>query len=289
MRIVVCIKSITQNLSGSRDALPRLPVDLVARVNPQDLIALAEALALREEHGGEVVVLSLDHEEGALKRGLTVGADRAILVEDSIDGQADWYLTSLILARAISSSIKCDLILCGTSRNDVMDEAVGPAIAEQLGIPVIVQAIKMAILKEKPGTVQVHKKLPKGMREIYEISFPFLATIVEGLTQPEYVPLFSRRYRQALTKSVEHITLEQLCFSPPSLLPRTTALDVGPPRIRTKLGVKVTGLSLAEKLRLLSGDTLSCTNKNELIVHDPKRATSRFLTKMSEWRSEHKS
>lgn len=209
MRIVVCITELTDYSFEIQDTLRRRPAGFVARVNLQDLVALEEALSLRERFGGEIIALSLGFDERALRRALTTGVDRAILIEDIKEVWGDWHITSLILARA-ASQIGFDLILCGTWRLDDMDSAVGSGIAEHLGIPVVTHAVKIEIFGESARNLQVHKSLPKGMREIYEVRLPCVVTVEEGLNQPRYIPIFGKCYRQGLSKPVEHITMQEL-------------------------------------------------------------------------------
>lgn len=287
MRIIVCIKELTDYPIERQGTVRRRPAGIVVRVNPQDLVALGEALSLREKIGGEVIVLSLGTDERTLRRALTMGADGAILVEKNEEEQEDWHTTSLVLPQA-ASRIGFDLILCGTWRLDNMDSAVGVGIAEHLGIAVVTHAVKIEVTGEDARTLQVHKRLPKGMREIYKVPLPCVIAVEEGLNQPRYVPIWGRCYRQGLTKSVEHIAISELGITSEILSPKTTILEVSEMRPRTRLGVKVSGLSLEDKLRLLMGEIAKPSDKQELIVHEPERAAKKFLEKLSEWHSERK-
>ena len=84
MRIIVCLKeSLDYDPSWQRDYSPR-PHDILPKIDPQELLALEEALQLRENLGGEVIALSFDDNERGLRRALTCGADKAVLIEDTI-------------------------------------------------------------------------------------------------------------------------------------------------------------------------------------------------------------
>lgn len=284
MRIIVCIKEITEYVPGWQVTSRSMPHGILARVNPQDLIALEEALILRERLGGEVIALSFSGDEKALRRALTSGADRAILVEDTNQNQRDWHTTSFILAQA-ASRIGFDLILCGTWRLDTMDGTVGPGIAEHLGIPVIAGAVKVEVFDENTGTLRLCRRLPKGMRETCEVCLPCVVTVEEGLNEPRYIPISGRYYRQGLTKPVEHVTLLELGITPEALLPKTIILEMSELRPRTRLGVRVTSLSLEEKMKLLMGISKTA-GKRELLIHEPQKAAHKLLEKFSEWLSE---
>src|SRR3977135_2902260 len=86
MKLAVCIKQVP-----SRDWQPRLndtktwirEQDAGFEMNEPDAYALEEALRLKEQHGGEVVVCSAGPARVAqvLREALARGADRAIHVD----------------------------------------------------------------------------------------------------------------------------------------------------------------------------------------------------------------
>lgn len=282
MRIIVCIKRLTDYAADR--TLPKSPTNFRVKVNPQDLVALEEALTLRQKLGGEVIALSLGTptEEVVLRRGLTTGADRAVLVEHS--GQIDWPVTSLVLAKA-AREIGFDLILCGTRHLDQMEEAVGPGLAEYLGVPVVTNAVRVEVLADG-RTLRVSSRLPGGMRQTCELGLPGVVAVAEGLNQPRYVPILGRDYRQGLSKPVEHWPLADLRIDPAALRAKVKVVAVGEMKLRVRLGVKVAGLSLEDKLRLLGLGTAEATDKKGLIIHDPRLAADQLLKKLAEWRAE---
>src|SRR5256886_13846447 len=94
MKIAVCIKQVP-----SRDWQPRLndthtwirEQDAGFEMNEPDAYALEEALRLKEQHGGEVVVCSAGPARVAqvIREALARRADRAIHVEDDGVAAAD--------------------------------------------------------------------------------------------------------------------------------------------------------------------------------------------------------
>ena len=94
MKIAVCIKQVP-----SRDWQPRLndthtwirEQDAGFEMNEPDAYALEEALRLKEQHGGEVVVCSAGPARVAqvIREALARGADRAIHVEGDGLASAD--------------------------------------------------------------------------------------------------------------------------------------------------------------------------------------------------------
>src|SRR5216117_4470609 len=107
MKIAVCIKQVP-----SRDWQPRLndtktwirEQDASFEMNEPDAYALEEALRLREEHGGEVVVCAAGpaRVQQVIREALARGADRAIHVEADSLGAADSFVIADALAAAMA-------------------------------------------------------------------------------------------------------------------------------------------------------------------------------------------
>src|SRR5919109_4962603 len=115
MKIAVCIKQVVtrewqlrvdERQTWIRDA------DASFELNEPDAYALEEALRLKEQHGGEVVVCSAGPSRVAqvIREALARGADRAIHVEDDALASADAFVVAEALAGAMKEE-KFDLIL----------------------------------------------------------------------------------------------------------------------------------------------------------------------------------
>ena len=59
-------------------------------INPYDEYAVEEAINLRDEHGGEVTVVTIGEEEAEkqLRTALAMGADKAVLINTEEIGRA---------------------------------------------------------------------------------------------------------------------------------------------------------------------------------------------------------
>src|SRR5438034_11823948 len=122
MKIAVCVKQVP-----SRDWQPRLDEartwireqDASFEMNEPDAYALEEALRLKEQHGGEVVVCSAGPVRVAqvLREALARGADRAIHVEDERLASADAFTVAAALAAAMKDE-QFDLVLAGLQSDD---------------------------------------------------------------------------------------------------------------------------------------------------------------------------
>ena len=86
MKIIVCLKQVPESQNVRLDPVTHnLQREGVASIiNPFDLYALEEGLRVRQQQGGEVIVLSMGppQAEAALREALTYGADRAVLLSD---------------------------------------------------------------------------------------------------------------------------------------------------------------------------------------------------------------
>ena len=107
MRIAVCAKAVPDAASGARldPATKRLDRSGDLALSEYDAHALEEALRLRDAAGeGEVGLLSMGPPKAmdALRKGLAMGADRAVLVSDEALAGSDLVATSKALAAALA-------------------------------------------------------------------------------------------------------------------------------------------------------------------------------------------
>ena len=106
MHIVVCIKQVPDSgqirVHPVTNTIMRQGVPTI--INPYDLFALEEALRLRDTFGGEVTVLTMGPPmaSDSLRKALTFGADRAVLLTDRFFAGSDTLATSFALASAIA-------------------------------------------------------------------------------------------------------------------------------------------------------------------------------------------
>lgn len=154
-------------------------------INPYDEYATEEAIRLKEAHGGEVIVVSIgpDRTESALRTALALGADRAILIDDtSLFG--DENQTAEVLA-AVIKDLNPDVILGGNVAVDSGAGQVALRVAELLGINHIATITKLEI----NGTNVRAERDVEGDLEVIETSLPVLVTAQQGLNEPRYPSL----------------------------------------------------------------------------------------------------
>lgn len=160
----------------NRSALPAI-------FNPEDLNALEMALQVREQHGGEVTVLTMGPLKAAdvLRQALFRGADRVILLSDREFAGADTQATSYTLKCAIEKAGKFDLVFCGRQAIDGDTAQVGPQVAEKLGLPQITYAESIVGLEKDEIVVQ--RAFDLGS-ELVKCSLPCLLTVVSSANRP---------------------------------------------------------------------------------------------------------
>ena len=125
----VTAKAMRDDGTVNRGALPAI-------FNPEDLNALETALAVRDRYGGTITVLTMGPPKAAdiLRACLYRGVDRTILLTDRRAAASDTLATSYILAQAIKTIGRFDLLLAGRQAIDGDTAQVGPQCAEKLGV-----------------------------------------------------------------------------------------------------------------------------------------------------------
>ncbi len=127
--------------------------------------------------------------EGALRRCLAMGADRAIRVDAE---PRDPISTARALADVVAAESP-DLVLTGVQSADSVQGSTGVALAELLGVPRVAVVTKVEWSGSGPATVD--RELEGGLVDVVEVDTPALLTIQTGINQPRYANL--RAIKQA--------------------------------------------------------------------------------------------
>lgn len=186
MRIAVCIKQVPDTtevrLDPKTNTLIREGVPSI--INYDDKSSLEAALQLREQVGGEVVVVCMGPAQAdvALREALAMGADAAYLVSAREFGGSDTYATATILAAALKK-IGFDLVMTGRQAIDGDTAQVGPQIAEQLNIPQVSYAEEIRL---EDGHVIVKRQF-EDQYHLVKVKTPCLVTALTELASPRYM------------------------------------------------------------------------------------------------------
>jgi electron transfer flavoprotein beta subunit len=257
VRIAVCAKQVLD---------PEIPpsqfrVDEAARrvvppagsppvVNGFDLNATEAALRIRDAVGGqgvEIVVFSAGtgFVMDVMKKPLSMGADRLVLVDDPALASADAAATSKVLTAAIKKEGQFDLILCGRQASD-WDQAQAPlGIAEALGLPCVTQVMSISV---KGGPARMERALP-GVRQVVECPLPAVVTVSNELGEPRYPTL--RGIMAASRKAPTVLKLADLGLSQADLQPRLVLTKLAVPERRRTVEF-IQGQDDADSGRLLA-------------------------------------
>ena len=211
MNIVVLVKQVPD--SGSQRALD--PSDnTVARatadnvINEMDEYAIEEALQVRDREGGEVTVLTVgpDSATDAIRKALSMGADKAVHVSDEAIHGSDALATSAILAAALGQ-IEYDLILCGAEATDAQMSVMPALLAERLGIPQLSGARKLTI---EGGVATVERQTDAGYWAL-QAPLPAIVSTWDSINEPRYPSfkgIMAAKKKPVETKSLADLGLD---------------------------------------------------------------------------------
>jgi electron transfer flavoprotein beta subunit len=209
MKIIVCIKQVPAKDSPLRltdDATWVRESDLSFEINEPDAYALEEALQLKENHGGEVIVCSIGpaRSQQVIREALAKGADRGIHIEENAGGKLDSFGIAKLLAEAIRPE-NPDLICTGLQSDDLGYGQTGVIIAELLGLPsaTIIMEVQVA-----DGAMKVKRELEGGWFQWVEMPLPALLTIQSGINKLRYATL--KGIKAAKTKEIRRVTAADL-------------------------------------------------------------------------------
>ncbi|HET7658201.1 MAG TPA: electron transfer flavoprotein subunit beta/FixA family protein [Bacillales bacterium] len=190
-------------------------------INPYDEYAIEEAIQLRDEHGGEVTVVTVGAEdaEKELRTALAMGCDKAVLIdiEEDVESQ-DPYTTSQTLAKYFADK-DYDLILGGNVAVDNGTGQVGPRLAELLDIPHVATITDIAIDGDKVSIVRD----AEGDEEKIETSLPLLVTTQQGLNDPRYPSLPG--IMKAKKKPLDTFELDDLDLEEEDVVAKTETIE----------------------------------------------------------------
>ncbi|NBJ68946.1 MULTISPECIES: electron transfer flavoprotein subunit beta/FixA family protein [Clostridia] len=191
-------------------------------INPYDEYAVEEAINQRDEHGGEVTVVTIGDEdsEKQLRTALAMGADKAVLIntEDDLE-DGDQFTTAKIL-EAFFADKEVDLILAGNVAIDEASGQVGPRLAEALDMAYVTTITDLKIDGE---TITIEKDV-EGDVEIVETALPVLVTCQQGLNEPRYPSLPG--IMKAKKKPLEELEIDDLDLDEDDVAAKTKTVDV---------------------------------------------------------------
>ncbi|KAA0919469.1 electron transfer flavoprotein subunit beta/FixA family protein [Dietzia sp. ANT_WB102] len=211
--IVVLIKQVPdtyseRKLSDGDYTLDREAADAVLdEINEK---AVEQALQIKEAGGGEVTVLCAgpDRATEAIRKALSMGADKAVHLNDEALHGSDVVQTSWALANVLGTIEGTELVIAGNEATDGRMGAVPAIIAEYLGLP---QLTHMRTLEVVDGVAKGERETDEGIFEV-EAPLPCVVSVGEKINEPRF-PSF-KGIMAAKKKPVETLTLADANVEP---------------------------------------------------------------------------
>jgi electron transfer flavoprotein beta subunit len=206
MNIVVTVKQIPDpNVDPQLDG-DRLKRDGVAGVlDPGDEFGVEAGLQIAQAHSGEVTVVSMGPAQAmeAVRKALSMGAAKGVLVSDDTLRGADALTTAKVLAAAIKKN-GFDLIISGVESTDGYTGVVPQMVAALLDVPMATFAKSIEI---NDGMVKINRQTEKGY-DVVECPLPCVVTVTAGVNEPRY-PSF-KGIVEAKKKPVDQLSVADL-------------------------------------------------------------------------------
>jgi electron transfer flavoprotein beta subunit len=188
MNIVVLVKQVPdtyseRKLNPSDGVLDRDATDAVLdEINER---AVEAALVLKEANdGSEVTVLTMgpDRATDAIRKALSMGADKAVHLTDEALAGSDAITTAKALTKAIGTVGDVDLVIAGNEASDGRGGAMAAMVAELLGLPALTHAREITV----EGTAVTVKRETDDGITMLSAELPAVISVGEKINEPRY-------------------------------------------------------------------------------------------------------
>ncbi|MFF8839080.1 electron transfer flavoprotein subunit beta/FixA family protein [Streptomyces sp. NPDC015130] len=208
LKIAVCVKYVP-DATGDRGFADDLTTDREAvdgLLSELDEYAVEQALRISEESDDAtvtVVTVGPDDAKDALRKALSMGADKAVHVNDEDIHGSDVIATSAILAKALEKT-GFDLVVCGMASTDGTMGVLPALLAERLNVP---QVTLLSEVSVDGGTVKGRRD-GDSATELLEAPLPAVVSVTDQSGEARY-PSF-KGIMAAKKKPVEELDLDDL-------------------------------------------------------------------------------
>ncbi|WP_413116300.1 electron transfer flavoprotein subunit beta/FixA family protein [Streptomyces sp. CY1] len=208
LRIVVTVKYVPDATGDRRFAedttTDRESVD--GLLSELDEYAVEQALRIADSHAdAEVTVMTVGPDDAmdALRKALSMGADKAVHVGDEDIHGTDAIGTSAILAKAIECT-GYDLVVSGMASTDGTMGVVPALLAERLGVPQVTLLSEVTV----EGTTVKGRRDGDAATEQLEARLPAVVSVTDQSGEARY-PSF-KGIMAAKKKPVDSLDLDDL-------------------------------------------------------------------------------
>lgn len=189
MKIVIFIKqAVDVDLSiGVKDDGNIQEHGLEYVISACDECAIEEAIRIKEKNKDvEVTLVCMGpvRAKKAIRKGLSLGADKAIHLQDDAYNSNDATANARIFA-SVLKTIPFDLVFLGKQAQDSDMQATAEILSEMLGLPMASNCIKVDIHADK---AVVHRQADRHL-ELIELGKPCIISVNNDLNNPRYPTL----------------------------------------------------------------------------------------------------
>lgn len=230
MNIVVLIKRVPDTETRIQLKDGQVVTDGISWIiSPYDEYGIEEALRIVEKQGGKITLVCLGPEEAkeTIRKGLALGADEAVHINDPALLNGDASTTAKVLAAALKT-MQYDLVLAGKQAVDEDNAQVAVRVAELLGLPHVNSVIKLDFSDDKKSAKCLREV--DGDRDVAETSLPAIITAQQGLNEPRYPSL--KGIMGAKKKPIKDVKATDLGLDPATLAPKLETVKLDPPPAR---------------------------------------------------------
>jgi electron transfer flavoprotein beta subunit len=191
LKICVLVKSVPEAGVEKRinPSTGRLDRSGETRDNPFDTHAIEAAMQLKE--GGalqvdEIVAVTMGPEPAvkALRKAVSLGADRSIHLQDEALAGSDVNGTGYALAKALAAE-QPDLVLLGQQSDDGECYTIGAVVADHLQMPSLTQVIKIDV---EDGKLRCERQAEYGYDTVL-VELPAVISVGDAINEPRYPSL----------------------------------------------------------------------------------------------------
>ncbi|MDH5560770.1 MAG: electron transfer flavoprotein subunit beta/FixA family protein [Deltaproteobacteria bacterium] len=161
--------------------------------------AVEEAVALKESHDAETVVISIGSDDAtvSIRKAFAMGIDAGIHVSDPNLRYPD-SLTVAKIINGVRQDKNFDLILLGRQAQDTDNGLTAGLLAEIADLPFVANATKIEVIDEKK--LKVTRQADIG-KEVIELSLPAVISVNDSINEPRLASL--KGIMQAKKKTIE--------------------------------------------------------------------------------------
>ena len=191
MKICVLVKEVPDAAVEKRidRSTGRLDRSGEKNLNPFDTHAIEAAMQLKE--GGQVevdevvaVTMGPDSAERALRKAISLGADRSVQLTDESLAGSDVNGTGYALARTPERESP-DLVLLGQQSDDGECYTIGAVVADHLRMPSLTQVIKLDV---EDGKLRCERQAEYGYDTVL-VELPAVISVGDAINEPRYPSL----------------------------------------------------------------------------------------------------